>query len=102
MFVRNCKIDSSKPLKFSAEDKQARRGKRKPRRNSRDKPSQDRIEVEGEDVGDADYEKEYEDDHPKDFEYFFHVHCNQCNAEIGVYDLEEKVYHFFNTIPSLG
>ncbi len=35
----------------------------------------------------------------KDFELFFKTRCGQCKAELGVFEFEEKVYHFMKAIP---
>lgn len=34
----------------------------------------------------------------KDFEIFFRIKCETCGAELGVYEFEEKVYHFVRAI----
>lgn len=91
--MKNCKVDSSKPLKFAKEEeKQQQRGRKSKKPRGEEMEEQDAN----------DYSRPFEDIHPKDFEYFFPVHCGSCNTEVGVYDFEEKVYHFFSVVPSLG
>lgn len=34
----------------------------------------------------------------KEFELFFRVRCGNCGVELGVYEFEEKVYHFVKAI----
>lgn len=34
----------------------------------------------------------------KEFELFFKIRCGKCGAELGIYEFEEKVYHFVNAI----
>jgi len=39
----------------------------------------------------------------KDFlDIYFSVSCKVCSTEIGVYEFEEKIYHFFNVYPGYG
>jgi hypothetical protein len=105
MQVQNCRVDCTTTLKFGNEGK--------------DKNNVQKIlpiakttkfitelttfqKSPEEDKSTTDYEVDYETNHPKDYEIFFPVHCKNCDTELGVYDLEEKLYHFFNTVPSLG
>jgi len=79
-----------------------RKEKRKNELLKADIDLEDPVSDDDADDDDLEYEKEYEEIHPKSFEYFFPVLCKTCETEIGVYDLEGKVFHFFNVVPSLG
>ena len=48
------------------------------------------------------YNLEYEEICSKDFEYFFPVLCKECENQLGVYDVEGKVFHLFNVLPSIA
>ncbi|KAM3133188.1 hypothetical protein pb186bvf_014764 [Paramecium bursaria] len=37
-----------------------------------------------------------------DNQLYFSVQCQNCDVEVAVYDVREKMYHFFNVIPGFG
>ena len=37
-----------------------------------------------------------------EMEILFPVHCKYCNCQVGVYDFDSKIYHFYNVIPGMG
>ena len=105
MFVQNCGVDASKPLKFARPaDEPVQNLKKNKMQKNEDVMlvTQQELLNFNNRVEDNNYDLSYEQVKAKDFEYFFPVHCEQCKTEIGVFDFEEKIYHFFSVIPSLG
>lgn len=104
MFVRNCKIDYTKTLQPLSEGAQNRKqNTQQIETKLQELKKQDFLEkTEEKEDAEGNFDKDFEKVFPKQFEYFFPVLCSSCDTEIGVYDVEGKVYHFFNTIPSLG
>ena len=105
MKVVNCKIDCSKTLAFEEGDKRQKNHfnfeKLKTLLNFPDNKSNN-IMVNQDAQPDIDYSEKFENVCPKSFEYFFPTLCRNCNIEVGVFDLEQKVFHLFNVLPSLG
>lgn len=44
--------------------------------------------------------EEDDDDDDNEFETFKPVECETCQVEVGVYDPESEIYHFFNVLAS--
>jgi len=103
MFVRNCKVDFTKTLQPLSEGSQNRgKNTKEIEHKLQELKKQDILEKTEETEDNLTFDKDFEKVFPKGFEYFFPVMCSNCDTEIGVYDVEAKVHHFFNTIPSLG
>lgn len=83
MFVSNCKINEEEQLKYPKEefDSMALNSK---------KFKKNKLKC----------LKEETDQAAKDFDIFKPVMCNICCAEVGVYEVKEEIYHFFNVITS--
>lgn len=78
--VRNCKVDCTKQV--------IPKGKRKICERNENKQNNG--------------EEEYLEDLKEKFQLFFTVECAVCNTEIGVFEFEEKLYHFFHVIAGTG
>jgi len=108
LHVYNCKIDCTRSLKFGTEAKPPSHNTQTSNitttKSNNDSQRMDIVNTNDKNKEDEDvnYELEYEDTHEKEFEYFFPVHCKECSTELGVYDVEGKIYHLFNILPSLG
>lgn len=80
MFVLNCRIDFERKLFFKNKDELRKKfQKRKKRLQQENKMDEQSSSLTG--------------------DQYYPVHCNICNTQVAVYDLDE-VYHFFTVIAS--
>lgn len=42
--------------------------------------------------------REIEDEETKEKKTYYKVRCTECESEVGAYDKEEELYHFFDVI----
>ncbi|EAS04259.2 E2F-associated phosphoprotein (macronuclear) [Tetrahymena thermophila SB210] len=112
--VKNVKINTSKIIQPTEEDNEAttrsqmkskfRKNKRKQQKNKKEQAQNTLVIHEDDDLANQNLEElEQQINKQKDlFLIYFSAECLNCSTEVAAYELNEKVYHFFNVIPSLG
>lgn len=86
MFVRNCEIVETERLRYPADKKRTRNGRRKRGRQQADAFG-DLVRIDINDAGVG--------------EVFKAVQCEKCKANVAVLDRDE-VYHFFDVFPTFS
>ncbi|KAL4500457.1 hypothetical protein ABPG72_003408 [Tetrahymena utriculariae] len=112
--VKNIKINTSKIIQPIEDDSETttksqmnskfRKNKRKQQKSKKEQAQNALVIHENDDLADTNLEElEQQINKQKDsFLIYFSAECLHCSTEVAAYELNEKVYHFFNVIPSLG
>ncbi|KAL4454307.1 hypothetical protein ABPG74_012264 [Tetrahymena malaccensis] len=112
--VKNVKINTSKIIQPIEEDNEAttksqmkskfRKNKRRQQKAKKEQAQNTFVIHENDDLANQNLEElEQQINKQKDsFLIYFSAECLHCSTEVAAYELNEKVYHFFNVIPSLG
>lgn len=82
MFVFNCSINHEEQLKYTKQKAEFCKKNKK----SKKLKEQESLEMD---------QKEEEE-----FDLFKPVECSKCKTEVGVFDTNEELYHFFNVLTS--
>ncbi|KAH9426879.1 hypothetical protein DERP_002980 [Dermatophagoides pteronyssinus] len=85
MFVQNCRIDYGKKLFIKNKDEIRKRFQKRKKRQQQSEQQES--------------ENEHSSSTLTTNDQYYPVHCNICNTQVAVYDLDE-VYHFFSVIAS--
>nr|XP_027199386.1 39S ribosomal protein L39, mitochondrial-like [Dermatophagoides pteronyssinus] len=85
MFVQNCRIDYGKKLFIKNKDEIRKRFQKRKKRQQQSEQQES--------------ENEHSFSTLTTNDQYYPVHCNICNTQVAVYDLDE-VYHFFSVIAS--